>query len=105
MGTDTPNFLAGEHRKVVYKLKLPLIDGSYNLGVNIVAADQSHYYDRLESALTFQVVDSVNAKGIVDLEASIEFQDGESLGGKTQRSDVSPFQEQQIAELKSIERN
>jgi lipopolysaccharide transport system ATP-binding protein len=84
MNMETPDFVAGDRCEVRYKFKLPLINGTYDLGANVASADLSHYYDRIEKALTFQVVDSPYAKGIVNLEASIEFLNRVSENGEGQ---------------------
>lgn len=74
LNVETPDFSAGERWQVEYSLDVPLLNGSYDLSVNIGSSDFKHYYDRLENALSFEVVDSVNAKGIVDLDAEVRFQ-------------------------------
>jgi len=68
-----PSFSSGERWRIEYSVHLPLLNGSYDLSVNIGAPDFGHYYDRLENALTFEVVDAVNAKGIVDLNSKVNF--------------------------------
>ena len=88
MNIETPEFSAGDQCKVAYKFNVPLVNGSYDLSVNIGAADLSHYYDRLERALTFEVVGSDGAKGIVDLGATIEFQPAVSVDGCVQQFEV-----------------
>jgi len=70
---ETPDFVAGECWRVEYALDLPLLNGSYDLSVNIGSSDFKHYYDRIENALSFEIVNSVNAKGIVDLDAEVNF--------------------------------
>ena len=73
MNIQTPNFSAGERCRVEFYLKLPLLEGEYQLGVDIAASDLSHFYDRLERALEFGVKGSNGAQGLVDLEAKIAF--------------------------------
>jgi ABC-type polysaccharide/polyol phosphate transport system ATPase subunit len=70
-GTDTPDFAAGERACIEYELDMPLLDGEYDLGVDIAAADFSHYYDRLERALGFWVRSGEGAQGLVDLNAQM----------------------------------
>ncbi len=72
---QTPDFAAGERCRVEYTLNLPLLEGIYELGVDAAAADLSHYYDRLERALSFNVVgpEGRETKGLVDLNANIIF--------------------------------
>ncbi len=72
---ETPDLFANQHYRVGFQLKLHLLEGIYELGVDIAAADLSHYYDRLERALSFSVVGSNGAKGIVNLEAKLVFQE------------------------------
>lgn len=67
----TPDFAAGERGQIAYTLDLPLLEGEFELGVDIIAADFSHYYDRLERALSFWVQSGTAAQGLVDLQAAI----------------------------------
>lgn len=71
-GIQTPNFDGGETVQVVYRFALPLLAGQYDLGVDLAAADLSHYHDRLERALSFTIWDVPGARGIADLGASFE---------------------------------
>lgn len=73
MRVKTPSFSAGERCCIEYTLNLPLLEGAYELGVDVAAADLSHYYDRLERALLFWVKGSSGAKGLVDLGAKVAF--------------------------------
>lgn len=68
---ETPCFAAGETCQVEYDLELPLLDGEFELGVDIAASDFSHYYDRLERALSFWVQGGKGAQGLIDLGARI----------------------------------
>jgi hypothetical protein len=61
--------VAGERCQVEFSLDLSLLDGEYELGVDIAATDVSHYYDRLERAMGFWVKSSNGAQGIADLGA------------------------------------
>ncbi len=69
---ETPCFAAGEECRVEYDLEMPLLDGEFELGVDIAASDFSHYYDRLERALSFWVQGGKGAQGLIDLGARIE---------------------------------
>ncbi|MCX6043823.1 MAG: ABC transporter ATP-binding protein [Chloroflexi bacterium] len=71
---QTPNFVADERCYVEYSLDMPLLDGEYELGVDVIATDFSHYYDRLERAMGFWVKSSDGAQGLVDLEAKVRFE-------------------------------
>lgn len=66
---ETQRFHAGQRSCLTYDIELPLGDGAYELGVDITAPDLSCYYDRLERALTFQIVNADHFRGIVDLNA------------------------------------
>lgn len=70
----TPDFAAGECCQIAYTLDLPLLEGEFELGVDIIATDFSHYYDRLERALSFWVQSGAAAQGLVDLQAAITIQ-------------------------------
>ena len=48
-------------------LDMALLDGEYELGVDIASADLSHYYDMFERAIGFWVKSSDGAQGLVDL--------------------------------------
>ena len=39
--------------------------------MNIAASDFSHFYDSLERAFGFSIIDSDGAQGLVDLEAKV----------------------------------
>jgi lipopolysaccharide transport system ATP-binding protein len=71
---ETPTFQAGERCTVSFDINVPLLDGSYELGVDVTAPDLSSYFDRLERALTFQVTGREYLRGLVDLEAIIEIE-------------------------------
>jgi lipopolysaccharide transport system ATP-binding protein len=71
MNIHTPDFSEGERCCLEYSLSFPLLDGGYELGVDIASADFSHYYDMLERALGFWVKSSNGAKGLADLSAKV----------------------------------
>ena len=64
-----PNFTKGEHVSAEFSVKLPLLSDTYEVSVDITSADLSHFYDYLESAMSFSVYGTDAAKGLVDLEA------------------------------------
>jgi lipopolysaccharide transport system ATP-binding protein len=69
---QTPNFSAGEQCRVEFALEdMTLIEGEYELGVDVAATDFSHYCDRLERAMGFWVKSSNGAQGLVDLGAKV----------------------------------
>jgi energy-coupling factor transporter ATP-binding protein EcfA2 len=75
-GIETRDFAAGERASVVFDLNMVLLDGEYEMGVDIAQTDFSHYYDRVERALAFAVIGNDGAKGLADLRASIRILPG-----------------------------
>jgi ABC-type polysaccharide/polyol phosphate transport system ATPase subunit len=75
MKVKTPVFSAGERSRVAFKVRMPLLEGQYDLGADIASADLRHYYDRLESAMSFVMRSSGGAKGMVDLSADVSFEE------------------------------
>jgi ABC-type polysaccharide/polyol phosphate transport system ATPase subunit len=71
MNIQTPNFKAGQRSRIEFNLNIPLLQGAYQLGVDIGPQELTHYYDRVERALTFVVKDSSGAQGLVDLAAEV----------------------------------
>lgn len=71
MKIQTPDFRTGERCRLEYNLGMTLLDGIYELGVDVASADLSHYYDMLERALGFAVTNSIGAQGLVDLRAKV----------------------------------
>jgi lipopolysaccharide transport system ATP-binding protein len=71
MEIQTPDFLRGDRCRVEFDLYVQLLNGNYELSVDIAAADLGHFYDCLERALGFSVVSSDGAKGLVDLKAKV----------------------------------
>lgn len=69
MEITTPDFSAGDRCRVLWEVNLNLLDGEYQLGVDIASSNFSHYYDRMEHALSFWIKSSGESKGIVDLGA------------------------------------
>jgi hypothetical protein len=74
MKAPTPDFRRGEKVRAVFTIDIPLLEGSYELGVDVVSADLSHYYDRIERALGFWVKSTNGARGLVDLGAGVTFE-------------------------------
>ena len=70
-GIVTPDFRAGDSVRVRFELDMTLLDGEYELGVDIASTTFSHYYDRLERAMSFAVRGHDGAQGIADLHAQI----------------------------------
>jgi hypothetical protein len=90
MNIETPVFSAGERCRVEFKLHLPLVDGHYDLGADVAAADLSHYYDRLEQAMTFHIEGpgKGKVKGLVDLGARVSFHRQPGRNGSGEQSRV-----------------
>lgn len=69
MNIQTPDFLPGTSSVIKFALNMCLLDGEYELGVDIASTNFSHFYDSMERALGFSVVGSNTAKGLANLEA------------------------------------
>ena len=69
MNILTPDFHPGDVYRIRFSLNMFLLDGEYELGVDIASSNFSHFYDSLERALGFSVVGSSGAKGLANLEA------------------------------------
>ena len=72
MNIQTPSFSSGDVCQVRFNLNMFLLDGEYELGVDIASSNFSHFYDSLESALGFSVVGSDGAKGLANLAAGFD---------------------------------
>jgi ABC-type polysaccharide/polyol phosphate transport system ATPase subunit len=73
MDVSTGSFQAGKTYKARFRVSLPLLNGEYELGADVATSNFSHYYDRVERALSFYVVHRGQQKGIVDLGAQVSF--------------------------------
>jgi ABC-type polysaccharide/polyol phosphate transport system ATPase subunit len=69
MNIHTPDFFPGDRYCAEFDLKMSLLEGEYQLGVDVASSDLTHYYDRLENATNFWVTSSEEAKGLADLQA------------------------------------
>ena len=72
MGVETPIFNAGDEVRVEFKVDTPLLEGDYELGVDVASEDLSCYYDRLERAVDFWVKSGDGARGLVDMSAEVD---------------------------------
>jgi lipopolysaccharide transport system ATP-binding protein len=63
----TPDFEKDSIVEVEFQIELNLVGGTYQLGVDIAYQDLSKYYDRIERALDFVVINRHGARGIADL--------------------------------------
>jgi ABC-type polysaccharide/polyol phosphate transport system ATPase subunit len=70
MNIETPDFTAGENCVINFSLNMYLLDGEYELGVDIASSDFSHLYDSVENAFGFSVIGSGSAKGLANLGAT-----------------------------------
>jgi ABC-type polysaccharide/polyol phosphate transport system ATPase subunit len=84
-GIETCDYAAGERVRVLFDLAVALLDGEYELGTDVVAADFSHYYDRIERALSFAVKGDSGAQGIADLGVRIRFTAADGASGPLQQ--------------------
>jgi lipopolysaccharide transport system ATP-binding protein len=78
---STQDFQANDTVIIEYLIKLNLIAGTYQLGVDLAHNDLSQYYDRMDRAVDFVVTGGNGARGIANLEASFriaELQHSES---------------------------
>jgi ABC-type polysaccharide/polyol phosphate transport system ATPase subunit len=71
MKVPMPDFAKGENTRIEFQLKFPLLAGTYEIDVTIVAANLSHYYDYVERAIGFSIADTTGAKGVVDMDAQV----------------------------------
>lgn len=71
MDVATRGFEAGERCVIEFGWRVNLLDGTYDLGVDVTAQDLSRFHDRLERALSFSVTGPPGAEGLVDLSASV----------------------------------
>ena len=76
MNIQTPDFVAGTSKVINFALDMCLLDGEYELGVDIASSNFSHFYDSLERALGFSVVGSSEAKGLANLSARFSIKNG-----------------------------
>lgn len=70
---ETPSFSAGESSRVEFIIDTCLLDGEYQLGVDVASSDLSRYYDRMERAFGFWVKGTDSAQGLADLQAKVKF--------------------------------
>ncbi len=71
MGVSTADFVAGETCRVEFAIRVALLSGEYELGVDVTSSDLTHFFDRVERALGFSVTGSTAAKGLADLGAEV----------------------------------
>jgi ABC-type polysaccharide/polyol phosphate transport system ATPase subunit len=79
MKIKTPVFHAGERCRVIFKIRMPLIEGVYDLGADIASPDLRYFYDRVENAMSFAMHSHSGAKGLVDLGAQVSFEEAPIL--------------------------
>jgi len=74
MNVETPSFAAGERSRTEFTINTALLDGEYQLGVDVASSDYSHYYDRKEYAMGFWVKGPTSAQGLADLGARVRIE-------------------------------
>lgn len=74
-GVITPIFAAGQVSTVVYELEMNVVEGLYQIGIDLHYSDFLCYYDRLETAASVFVAGRDGAKGTVDLRCRVAFPD------------------------------
>jgi lipopolysaccharide transport system ATP-binding protein len=80
MNVQTRDYKAGERCLVHFKQNMDLLDGEYELGVDITASDLSIFYDRVERALSFWIKGNGKSQGIADLNSAVTVTDLEKQG-------------------------
>jgi ABC-2 type transport system ATP-binding protein len=71
---DTPSFSAGSQAILELRLQMNVVQGIYQIGMDLAYEDLRCYYDRLESAASLVVVGDDGAKGVADLKAVFQFE-------------------------------
>jgi ABC-2 type transport system ATP-binding protein len=71
---DTPSFSAGSQAILDLRLQMNVVQGIYQIGMDLAYEDLRCYYDRLESAASLVVVGDDGAKGVADLKADFQFE-------------------------------
>lgn len=74
-----PTFKANSRAQVEFTMRLNLVAGTYQLGVNMAYQDLTRYYDRMDRALDFVVSGGNGARGVANLEAQLEILETETL--------------------------
>lgn len=80
LNIETPSYKAGETGRIEYKVKLNILEGVYDVGVDMASNDLSCYIDRIERAMGFAIVNGSGAKGIADLQPVISFDSRTPVG-------------------------
>lgn len=68
-------FEADTMAEIEFKLRLNLVEGIYQLGINIAYNDLTRYYDRIDRALDFVITGTNGGRGIADLQADFSVTD------------------------------
>lgn len=72
-GITTPSFRQGDRVDIVYDFRMDVVEGIYELGIDLAYADLTRYYDRIESAASVVVEGGDGGKGIADLHCQFRF--------------------------------
>jgi lipopolysaccharide transport system ATP-binding protein len=95
-GTATPSYREGERATVAFGLQMNVVDGIYQIGIDLHYHDLTCYYDRLETAATVVVHGGDGAKGTADLGCRFRFPGGADDSG-TQSPGLRPVADVAIA--------
>ena len=74
-GIVTPSYKQGDSATITFVLDMNVIEGLYNIGIDLHYHDLSCYYDRLETAASVFVHGGQGAKGIADLNCKYIFEE------------------------------
>jgi hypothetical protein len=64
LGMTTPSFAAGEAVEIVFTIETHLVEGSYEITVDVASSDLTHYFDRRERAIGLIVESANRASGV-----------------------------------------
>jgi ABC-type polysaccharide/polyol phosphate transport system ATPase subunit len=70
MNIQTGNYSTGDRCRAEFTISMHLLEGTYEIGVDVTSQNLSHFYDRVERAMGFAVRSSNGARGLVDLGAT-----------------------------------
>lgn len=89
LNIETPSFKAGDAGRAEYKIKLNILEGTYDIGVDMASHDLDCYIDRIERAMGFAVVNGDGAKGIADMQPAFNFSTtGQTKDDKTIKDEL-----------------
>jgi ABC-type polysaccharide/polyol phosphate transport system ATPase subunit len=74
MRLETEEFRAGDRCRVRFLIEVALLEGFYELGVDVTSRDLTHFYDRMERSVGFSVTGGNGAKGLAELSAQVSIE-------------------------------